>query len=265
MQKNWFSLKETQDILHQASSKILIIGDGCKDIYHYGDVIKISQEAPVPIFNLVSTEHKLGMSYNVCTNFDALGANTDLQTYICENKHRYIDRKSKQQVYRVDEKTNNAGKDLNHIGDYDAIVISDYDKGALSYEDIENIISSATVPVFIDTKKTDLGRFKNCVVKINEIEYNNSVSLPDILVVTRGDKDVIVLNEGKVTANFPVTPVDLYDTTGAGDSFLAAFVMYVLATDDLAQSINFAITSSGISITKRGVYAPTLEEICQLD
>lgn len=258
-------MKETIDILQLASSKILIIGDGCKDIYHYGDVNKISQEAPVPIFKQVKTDFKLGMSYNVCRNFNALGSNTVLQSYVAENKHRYIDRKSNQQVYRVDESLATPRSEFDCSGDFDAVVISDYDKGALSYEDIEEIITSANAPVFIDTKKSDLARFKDCIVKINEIEYNDSVSLPENLIVTRGSKDVIVLDQGKVTSTHPVNSVELYDTTGAGDSFLAAFVLYYIATDHLVDSINFAVRSSQISITKRGVYAPTLEEICQLD
>lgn len=259
-------MKETHNILLQKSLKLLIIGDGCRDYNHYGNVNRISQEAPVPIFDLAESEYKLGMTYNVAENFKNLGvSNISLQTYVIENKHRYIDKKSNQQVYRIDEKVSGNKTKLDYSGEYDAVVISDYDKGTLSYEEIEEIINSFAVPVFIDTKKTDLSRFKNCVVKINETEYLNSTSLPDNLIVTRSDKDVIVLRKGKVVSQHEVQKVQLHDATGAGDSFLAAFVVYYLISNDFNRSIDFAITSSQITVTKFGVYAPRLEEICQQD
>ncbi len=49
-----------------------------------------------------------------------------------------------------------SGKTPFSIDTYDAIVISDYNKGFLTYEQIAKIISSSSGPVFIDTKKTQL-------------------------------------------------------------------------------------------------------------
>lgn len=211
------------------------------------------------------------MTYNVAENFKNLGVNNiSLYTYPIENKHRYIEKKFNQQVYRVDEKTQheenivvNCLDDLeNNI--YDAVVISDYNKGTISYTDIKQIIKKCEkTPVFIDTKKTDLKQFKNCIVKINEYEYQNSVSYSNKMIVTRSDKDVLYIEEGKAVENFPIDKVDLYDVTGAGDSFLAAFVVYFVTTNNFHAAINFAIRSSQITVQNIGVYAPRLEEICQ--
>jgi ADP-heptose synthase, bifunctional sugar kinase/adenylyltransferase len=271
MPKNCFSLNETKNIVQQKSLKLLIVGDGCCDYTHYGSIKRISQEAPVPIFDLDYTESKLGMTYNVKENFINLGlTDIDSHTFVIENKHRYIEKKFSHQVYRVDEKTNTQLDILDAVlksieeNTYDAVVISDYDKGTLSYQNIEQIIKSCKpAPVFIDTKKKDLAKFKNCIVKINEDEYQNSVSHSSKMIVTRSDKDVLYLENGKTVENFPVDKVDLHDVTGAGDSFLSAFVVYFMATNSLQDAINFAIKSSQITVQKVGVYAPRLEEICQ--
>lgn len=264
-------MNETKDILQQKSLRLLIVGDGCCDYNHFGSVKRLSEEAPVPIFNLEYSTDKLGMTYNVKENFQNLGVeDIDLHTFVIENKHRYIEKRFSQQLYRIDEKTQTKVDIINDVLDdikdkeYDAVVISDYDKGTLSYEDIELIINSVgTTPVFIDTKKTDLKRFKKCIIKINENEYNNSISYSESMIVTRSDKDVIYVKDGKATENFPVDKVDLHDVTGAGDSFLAAFVVYYVTTNNFKNAINFAIRSSQITVQQFGVYAPRLEEICQ--
>ena len=251
----------------------MIVGDGCCDYNHFGSVKRISQEAPVPVFDLEFTTNKLGMTYNVTENFENLGVtDIDLHTYVIENKNRYVEQKFSQQLFRVDEKTNTSKNIVNDVlasisnNYYDAVVISDYDKGTLSYTDIQQIIKACKpAPVFIDTKKQDLKQFDNCIVKINEDEYKSSISHSSKMIVTRSDKDVIYVEEGKAIANFPVDKVDLHDVTGAGDSFLAAFVVYYVASNNFKTAIEFAIRSSQITVQHLGVYAPRLEEICQLD
>jgi D-beta-D-heptose 7-phosphate kinase/D-beta-D-heptose 1-phosphate adenosyltransferase len=50
--------------------KILLVGDSCYDIYHYGEVKRISPEAPIPIFDLKYSEKKYGMASNVYENLN---------------------------------------------------------------------------------------------------------------------------------------------------------------------------------------------------
>ncbi|TAG54462.1 MAG: D-glycero-beta-D-manno-heptose-7-phosphate kinase [Cytophagales bacterium] len=54
--------------------KVLIIGDSMLDIYDWGKVERISPEAPVPIFNITSTENRFGGAANVAMNIKSLGA-----------------------------------------------------------------------------------------------------------------------------------------------------------------------------------------------
>jgi hypothetical protein len=63
-------------------------------------------------------------------NFKSLGADVHLETAFIENKNRYIDKKSGQQVLRFDEHVADVSfniSDLPCLSDYDCIVFSDYD------------------------------------------------------------------------------------------------------------------------------------------
>ena len=118
----------------QKSLKILLVGDSCYDYYHYGEVKRISPEAPIPILDFSHVTKKRGMASNVYDNLKALGANVDIITSFSENKRRYIDQKTGQQLLRVDERISEEryeDVDAPLMSDYDAIVISDYDKGFL--------------------------------------------------------------------------------------------------------------------------------------
>jgi D-beta-D-heptose 7-phosphate kinase/D-beta-D-heptose 1-phosphate adenosyltransferase len=53
--------------------KVLLLGDHCEDVYHYGVCERISPEAPVPILKKFKTVTKEGMSSNVKNNLESLG------------------------------------------------------------------------------------------------------------------------------------------------------------------------------------------------
>lgn len=242
--------------------RVLLIGDSCYDYYHYGYVNRVSPEAPIPIFDFDHVIKKHGMASNVYDNLKALGADVHIVTTFSENKRRYIDLKSGQQVLRVDEKINTETYKEVMIPlytEYDTLVISDYDKGFLSYETIEELINTFQHgPVFIDTKKKDLKRFAGAYLKINEVEYNRAISHSPSYstIVTRGGKDVLWKNK----SYFP-PKVDAHDVCGAGDTFLAALAFEFLRKNDMEQAILFAMKASALTVQKVGVYAPKLEEI----
>jgi D-glycero-beta-D-manno-heptose-7-phosphate kinase len=243
--------------------RILLLGDSCYDYYHYGTVTRISPEAPIPIFDHLYTQKKLGMMSNVLENFRALGIEPDYQTHFFENKNRYIDRKSKQQLLRVDQKIDNQpfigiAHELNAYEFYDIIVISDYNKGFISYDDIHQIRKEFDGPIFIDTKKTDLAGLGDCFFKINQDEKEKLISQPPLnnLIVTCGGENVTWGNR----RYFP-PKVEAHDVCGAGDTFLAALVLEYLRKQDMEQAIQFAMKAAAITVQHIGVYAPTLEEI----
>ena len=53
--------------------KILLIGETCRDVYHFGRTARLSPEGPVPIFIPSKTIDKSGMASNVYENICALG------------------------------------------------------------------------------------------------------------------------------------------------------------------------------------------------
>ena len=52
--------------------KILVVGDSCKDVFVYGDITRLTPEAPVPVFNPLRTTENDGMARNVSNNVEAL-------------------------------------------------------------------------------------------------------------------------------------------------------------------------------------------------
>jgi D-beta-D-heptose 7-phosphate kinase/D-beta-D-heptose 1-phosphate adenosyltransferase len=252
-------MTESNDTQQPKQFNILLIGDDCIDVYQYGVVDRISPEAPVPIFKLVYEERKPGMAHNVMKNLEALGCDvTYLATKESSTKTRLIDIRSKQQIVRIDNdaRPQPISFDTAIPPVYDAIVISDYDKGSVTYELIEKLRKEFKGPVFVDTKKTDLARFEDCIVKINQSEYERAVTFASDMIITQGSQGA--LYQGDLILG---VKVDVVDVCGAGDTFLSALVYKSLESGNLKDAISFANRASAITVQHIGVYAPTLEEI----
>lgn len=247
------------DIQQQTKYKILLIGDDCLDVYRYGIVDRISPEAPVPVFKSLYEERRPGMAGNVCNNLEALGCDVNYLHGETSVKTRLIDIKSKQHIVRIDEDKKSLPiefhTEIPKI--YNAIVISDYDKGTVSYELIEELISTG-IPVFVDTKKTDLERMEGAWVKINELEYSRIKTECTGLIITKGSKGAEAKHHKFM---FPAPEVEVVDVTGAGDTFLSSFAFEFLRSRDHEKAICFANRAASMTVQHQGCYAPTLEEI----
>lgn len=241
----------------QTQFKILLIGDRCKDVYQYGYVDRISPEAPVPVFVKTTSSVKYGMVENVAVNLFALGCEVKVISGNESIKTRLIDARSKQQLVRIDEDAYSEPVTIkDSLDGYDAIVISDYNKGVVSYDLIDYLRSTTKAPIFIDTKKTDLHRFEGCFVKINSLEYGRAETACTDLIVTMGDKGASY--KGQV---YPAVPSEVVDVCGAGDTFLSALAFEYLRSGDIVDAIKFANKASAISVRHTGCFAPSLGEI----
>jgi D-beta-D-heptose 7-phosphate kinase/D-beta-D-heptose 1-phosphate adenosyltransferase len=241
----------------------LLIGDSCFDDYKIGTVDRLSPEAPVPVIKIVEMFSRPGMASNVLKNFESLGIYPDFVSNIeTITKTRFIDKRSGQHLLRVDDEhtlTPWSRKTSFPIHNYDAIVISDYDKGFLTYESIRYLVEMSRCPVFIDTKKKDLaffGEYSRVYIKINDSESKLATSSPTNLIVTKGG-DGAEYN-GTI---FPTKSVEVMDVCGCGDTFLAALAVQYLFTKDIEKAILFANVAAGITVQHRGNYAPTYDEI----
>ncbi|XP_069177136.1 bifunctional protein HldE-like [Procambarus clarkii] len=238
--------------------KILVLGDDCQDVYQYGTVDRISPEAPVPVFKNTYSETKPGMARNVVENFHIYGAHVDFMTSGCSIKTRMVDERSKQHILRIDEDANATPitLDVSILPNYDAVVISDYCKGAITYELVRKIRHAYSGPIFIDTKKPDLSCFSDCYVKVNSLEYENAKSVTLNTIVTLGAGGARFRD--KV---YPAPKTEVADVTGAGDTFLASLVWEYLQTRNIEKSIEYAIKAASISVQHFGVYKLTKEDV----
>ena len=243
---------------------ILLIGDHCEDIYQFGTIDRISPEAPVPVFKLSYHDSKSGMAANVACNLRALGCQVHYLHGETSIKTRIIDLRSKQHIVRIDNDIISKPIQVNvPLDGYDAIVISDYAKGTVTYDIIEQIRKQFGGPIFMDTKKNDIARFRGIFVKINELEYQSVVSINDSLIVTLGDKGAMYKSgpDPDEETVYSGPKVQVVDVTGAGDTFLSAFAFEFLRTNNHSDAIAFANRAAGVTVQNFGVYAPTLGEI----
>lgn len=251
----------------QKSFKILLVGDACLDVYHYGVCERMSPEAPVPVFKKLREEARLGMSHNVRLNLESFGLKV---VHFCNQervvKHRFIEDRYSQQIFRYDEGENKKLSPMNPTmsDEYDAVVVSDYNKGFVTEESFQTLLESldSSVPIFVDSKKQDLSLFKDCFIKINELEYKKA-DLSSIdrqkLVVTLGGKGAMW--KGDI---YPTKEVDVYDVCGAGDVFISALVYGFLKFRNIPQAIEIANRCAALSVTKSGTYVLQKEDINNL-
>ena len=243
--------------------KILVIGDSCTDTFVYGNCSRLCPEAPIPVFTPSKTITNQGMAGNVVENLRALGVR---KTELITNneqiiKTRYVETKSNQMLLRVDgnDKVSNSF-DYRKVDfdSYDAVIVSDYDKGYLTYEDI-GMIGEKSKLSFIDTKKT-IGSgdyFKNYTfVKMNEEEWDNCVLMgaiysewKDNLIVTMSERGCMY-NEKR----YPVdNSIEVRDLSGAGDTWMASFVYEYVQSGIIDKAIDTANKNATIVVQRRGV------------
>ena len=244
----------------QKQLKVLLIGDSCTDEYVYGSCERLNPEAPVPILKFNRKETKKGMAWNVRENIESFG----IEVYMITNqetitKTRYIDEKYNQQILRVDDepdlKPMNSDLPNEH---FDALVISDYDKGFLSNEKVFELVEWFDGPVFIDSKKTKLPK-ESCFVKINDLEFSKLDNPSDNLIITRGSKGAEY--QGKL---YPGEKVDIFDAVGAGDTFLSALVYFYLKCGKIEEAIPYANKAAAIAVSNFGTYILTKEDVNEI-
>ena len=242
--------------------KFLVIGDSCVDKFIYGNCERICPEAPVPVFNPLSSTENMGMAGNVKSNLEALG----IECSIITNKTRYVDNKTNQMLMRVDE--NDSCKritkeQLNSIKSFDVIIISDYCKGFLEEEDIEHICKFSKGKVFLNTKKKITYKLLWAdFIQLNQFEYKESKQflteykkdlVEEKLIVTYGEKGCYYKRKLIPQKN----KVEAMDLSGAGDTFLSAFASYMVSTKEskyqVENAISFAQSCASKVVKKRGV------------
>ncbi len=238
--------------------RVLLIGDSCTDVYVYGEVKRLNPEAPVPVLELKKELSTNGMAWNVYNNLLSF----DADVYMLTNKEkitktRYIDEKSNQQILRLDVEgeVKQLEYELNEET-FDALVISDYDKGFITQEKLFQLINWFDGPIFVDTKKNTIPG-EGAYVKINESEFKNVTHYhPDNLIITKGGEGAEY--RGKL---YPAEKVKVFDVVGAGDTFLAALTFAYLKYGSIEEAIPLANKAAAIAVSHPGTYVLTEEDV----
>lgn len=193
--------------------KILVIGDIMLDRYWFGEVDRISPEAPVPVVRVAQREDRLGGAANVARNISALGANVGLLgivgtdepaaqiyklaasagivEYLIQDtegmdttlKMRVLGRQ--QQLLRVDFEHKPGNKALTSlrntlssiVSEYDLIVLSDYAKGSLTeVKELIKLAQQHNKPILVDPKGHDYSKYLGAtLVTPNRSEMQEAV------------------------------------------------------------------------------------------
>lgn len=202
------------------------------------------------------------MSANVLENLKSFGVNVIHKTNVEKIvKTRYIDERYNQHLLRMDiEDKVRPFLDVLPPQTFDAIVISDYDKGFLTFDKILQIAETYTCPIFIDSKKHVLPDRDECFIKINLREYQQLRVKIDNLIVTLGERGAIYKEE-----RYPTDQVSVSDLVGAGDTFLAALTYDYLCTKNISHAIMFANKAAAIAVQHPGTYVLQKHDVDYLD
>lgn len=183
-----------------ANAHLLIVGDVMLDRYWFGDVNRISPEAPVPVARITRTEERPGGAANVARNAAAIGARVDLLAVIgtdeagaalarlleTDGVHAQLTRDEtvnttvklrvigrQQQLLRIDFENPPAPAALqakradfdSRVSTANVVIFSDYSKGGLAHvSDMIRSAREAGKQVLVDPKGDDFERYRHANV-----------------------------------------------------------------------------------------------------
>jgi D-beta-D-heptose 7-phosphate kinase/D-beta-D-heptose 1-phosphate adenosyltransferase len=293
------------------------------DQFVWGSVSRISPEAPVPVVRLERETVSLGGAGNVARNIMALGAaalpvgvlgddrDGDLLARLCREaglpteglmvaparpttlKMRVI--AHHQHVVRVDRETDaplpatetRALRDraVGCLERVQGLVISDYDKGAISPDLLGAILPEAArrgLPVVVDPKVRNFPHYRPAtVVTPNAREAMEAsgmrartdeefeaagrallalLACPYVLI-TRGERGMLLLDGRGGSLSIPAVAREVFDVTGAGDTVAATLALALSAGASAEEGAILSNHAAGVVVGKVGTAVLSLDEL----
>ena len=304
---------------------VVVFGDVMLDEFVWGDVTRISPEAPVPVVDIRRESVHLGGAANVLANLRALGLRasvvgvvgadragervraelreagaegheenlitdvsrpTTLKTRIIAHNQLVVraDRERRAPVDGpVGERIVAALRRL--LKEADALVVSDYDKGAVTPGILSEVLPAAEaagVPVLVDPKPRNFWSYSPAtLVTPNHHEALRVTNTEDdtdegmaraareirerlgcrSVLITRGERGMTLLEEGGEPTYVPTAAREVYDVTGAGDTVIATLAASLAAGATLVEAAMLANHAAGIVVGKVGTATATAEEL----
>jgi len=315
-------MKQFRKYLDQfKNKKIAVIGDLILDKYIFGDVERISPEAPIPIINVKKETFAPGGAANVAANVATLSGKAYLfgivgkdsardtllettRSYAINTDGIFTDNNKTtiqkirvigqhQQLLRIDyektdyidnEKNSLLFKKLRNLTDISAIVISDYAKGMISQNLVEQIKQYAkqnNILLIIDPKPLHKSFYKGAFLitpnrkeaqQMSGILIENREDfikagqklIPEMkanIVLTAGELGMFVFEKGKEYIHIPTVAKDVFDVSGAGDTVVASLALALSVGTSLSEASVIANHAAGIKVGKVGTSPVLLAEL----
>jgi len=160
---------------------------------------------------------------------------------------------------------------------FDMILLSDYNKGTLTKELTEEL-KKLNTPIVVDPKPTNMNLFKDAFAIAPNIkearEITNSNTKPEALsqliadeykthvIITQGPNGTSSYNKDTKEYNhLPTKAREVYDVSGAGDTFIAALTLALASKAELYEATHIANQAAGVVVGKFGTATLTLEEL----
>jgi D-beta-D-heptose 7-phosphate kinase/D-beta-D-heptose 1-phosphate adenosyltransferase len=304
-------------------SSILVIGDVMLDHFVIGRVDRISPEAPVPVVAFDHEEYRLGGAANVAHNIVALGGTTQVVGVVgadadaarlasdfdalgigvkglVTDPHRCTTRKLRvvttrnQQVARIDYERDGEvsgpveqtiiAKVQELSATADAILISDYLKGAISAAVAQAAAAAARargIPLLVDPKVPHVEYYSGATLitpnhheaeaithmRIRTAEDASAAAKRirervacECVLITRGEHGMWLLDRD-VEAELPAEAREVADVTGAGDTVISALALGLASGATLTDAARVANRAAGIVVGKFGPATVSLDEL----
>lgn len=298
--------------------RFVVVGDVMLDRYLYGRVQRISPEAPVPILELEREENRLGGAANVALNLRSLDCQVSLVGLLGEDSYGERLRSEAQKagidtfglltdsarptttkirliahnhhLLRVDWESRAAlngplreafllkAQSLLQQRPH-ALILEDYDKGALDPESISRLVEAAQsyqVPVLVDPKKTNFWAYAGATVfKPNLRELGDALGTPlseapieaiqeallelrrrmphTYTVVTLSERGILAYGEAEGFLHIPAHYRNIVDVSGAGDTVVSVLAVGIALGLPLAQIAALANLAGGLVCEYVGV------------
>ena len=304
---------------------VVVYGDVMLDEFVWGDVTRISPEAPVPVVDIRRESAHLGGAANVLANLRALGAEaavvgvvgddgaaervraglreagalspgetlvtdpgrpTTVKTRIIAHSQLVVraDRERRTHVdAAAEDRIIEALRGL--VGRAAALVVSDYDKGAVTPRVLGEVLPLARragVPVLVDPKIRNFGAYRPATLVTpnhhealrltgSEDDTDEGVAAAarsilgrlgcDSVLITRGERGMMLLEAGGEPVYVPTVAREVFDVTGAGDTVIATLAASLAAGAALAEAAELANHAAGVVVGKVGTATATPEEV----
>lgn len=308
-----------------ARARVVVWGDVMLDEFVWGDVTRISPEAPVPVVDVRRESVRLGGAANVVANAVALGARPVLIGVIgadaagerlqAELKHvsgtlaDFVVDESRpttvktriiahnQLVVRTDRESRAPiGEEtedrltralLDALNAADALVVSDYDKGAVTPRVLARVLGHAqarNVPVLVDPKIRNFAHYRPATLitpnhhealRFAGSEDDTDAGIADAaqtirekldcssVLVTRGERGMMLLETERAPIYIGTAAQEVYDVTGAGDTVIATLAAALGAGASLVEAARLANHAAGIVVGKLGTATASAEELIE--